>query len=126
MLLPAVTWRGSVQVAVIWGVLLTIIAAVNHWTFRRLFRRTLARPLPSRGFRRWLVAQPSWLMVLGSLGYALVIVGISASVGVAVLLHHHGGPTAFLFAISPFIVVFGWSEAAAWLELRRRHGAESG
>jgi hypothetical protein len=60
-------------------------------------------------------------MVLANLAYALVALAICA----AVLSLAHDQAEGFLLTIGPVVVFAAWTQALAWLELRRRQDASS-
>jgi hypothetical protein len=113
--LLGVVWAGSVEGRAISGVIFAALAAAMYWTFRRRFRKTLAKPLPRRGLKHWLLTLPGRLMVLAYLAYALALLGVTA--GVIAMLHDR--PAGFMLGACPAVMAGAWADAAAWLELRR-------
>lgn len=98
------------------------VAAVTSTLFfrvsRRVFLRTLAQPLPRRGFGGWLVTLPGWLMVLVWL--VVMLVPTEAFLFVGLAPWHDAGAGAAGLAMGACIAFTYWGVSAAWLVLRRR------
>jgi hypothetical protein len=97
---------------------IAVLCGPAFWVSRLFFLRTLARPLPRRGFSGWLVTLPGWLMVLVHLASALVPYEIAFSVALAAL--HDSGAVGAGLGLGIPLAFMSWGSAAAWLVLRGR------
>lgn len=106
-------------------IMLALAAAVTVavlMLFRRIWRRAVARPLPSGPENRWLVQQPGWKLALlywGVLGFPELAVTLWAR-----STQHHAQPAGWL--LFWIVVPLTWSATIAlMLRVLWRHQAEN-
>ena len=111
VILVFTTAFGGVADREITAAVVAVFGAGYFFMPRRIFRQSLARPLPRRGLGRWLVSLPGRQMVLANVACWLVPLGLLALVfaGHPALGNWHG----VLIAAGPVSVIGPLGQAAA-------------